>query len=480
MTQAQHPEDASHSLVQYFGLRTGVILFISSIIGSGVYKKVAPMSQECESPLLILLAWALAGGVTLLGVLSLAEIAMLMPRSGGPFVYLHEIYGPKVAYAYGWSSFACIQTASTAAIAYVFAQSVNAVVPLPVLGGEYETFKVLNLFVPFANLGVKLTAVGLILALTYINCLGVRHGGGFTNVVTIVVVISLALIVLVNFSFSGGSMGNLTSDSTSYPPEIVGKSMGMLRMLFITMLASFWAYEGWINVGFVGDEIKNPQHNIPRILILGTLGIIGIYLSVNASYLYAVPIDEMIKIAEQENSVAAVEVIRKFLGEWGALGISLLIILTTAGCTNATILTSGRVYYAMAKNGLFFSKAAHVDPNTKVPTNALWIFSFWSCVLVFSGSFDDLTDMLVFSQFIFYALVVAGVFVLRKQLPAAARPYRVIGYPIVPLLYLLFCAGLLVNTLVENPRNAGIGLFLIALGSPFYIFFRRSQKSASV
>jgi basic amino acid/polyamine antiporter, APA family len=475
----QQPESESQSqpLVKYFGLGTGIILIISSIIGSGVYKKVAPMSLVCESPLLIILAWVLAGGVTLLGVLSLAELAMLMPHSGGPFVYLHKIYGPGVAYAYGWGSFACIQSASTAAIAYVFAQSVNAVRELPTLGGRFETMTLVGDIAPLANLGVKLLAVSLILALTYINCRGVRQGGGFSNVITVIVVISLALIVLLNFTASGGSLSNLTTDSTSYPPETMSQSMGMLRILFVTMLASFWAYEGWINVGFVGDEIRDPQRNIPRILILGTLGIIGIYVCVNASFLFAMPIDEMMVIAKQENSVAAVEVIRKFLGDWGVYGISFLIILTTAGCTNATILTSGRIYYAMAKSGQFFRSAARIDPVTKVPANALWIFSIWSCVLVFSGSFDQLTDMLVFAQFIFYALVVAGVFVLRVKMPDAARPYRVIGYPVVPLLFLVFCAGLLINTLIENPRNALIGLFLLALGSPFYLYFRSSHRA---
>lgn len=471
-------ETQSPPLIQYFGLATGIILIISSIIGSGVYKKVAPMSQICESPLLILLAWSLAGGVTLLGVLSLAEIAMLLPHSGGPFVYLHKIYGPGVAYAYGWGSFACIQSASTAAIAYVFAQSVNAVFTLPILGGEFETMTFLGVFTPLSNLGVKLTSVALILTLTYINCCGVRHGGGLTNIITVIVVVSLALIMLLNFAASGGSFKNLSTDASSYPPIILSQPMGMLRMLFATMLASFWAYEGWINIGFVGDEIRDPQRNIPRILIIGTLGIIGIYVCVNASFLFAMPIDELMTIAKQENSVAAVEVVRGFLGNWGAFGISVLIILTTAGCTNATILTSGRIYYAMAKSGLFFRSAARVHPVNKVPANSLWIFSIWSCVLVFSGTFDQLTDMLVFAQFIFYALVVAGVFILRKKMPDAARPYRVIGYPIVPMLFLLFCAGLLINTIIENPRNAGIGLFLLALGSPFYLYFQRTRDSS--
>lgn len=466
----------SNELVKYFGLGTGIILIISSIIGSGVYKKVAPMSLACESPELLILAWVLAGVVTLLGVLSLAEIAMLLPESGGSFVYLREIYGEKYGFFYGWGSFACIQSASTAAIAYVFAQSLNAIVPLPILGGEWETMSVLGLFMPFANLGVKLTAVALIVLLTAINYRGVKEGGGVSNVITIIVVISLLAIIILGFTMSGGSFANLTTDATSYPPDKMGESFGFLKVMFVTMLASFWAYEGWINIGFVGDEIKDPQRNIPKILIYGVLIIMAIYVLVNMTYLYVMPIDEMMAVANSENGVAAVEVIRKFMGDGGAFAISLLIVLTTAGCTNSTILTSARIYYAMAKKGLFFKSAAYVHPKFKVPTKSLIIFAVWSCILVFSGTFDQLTDMLVFAQFIFYGLVVAGVFVLRKRMPNAERTYKVIGYPVVPILFLLFCAGLLINTLIEQPREAGMGLFLIALGTPFYLYFKKNYK----
>jgi basic amino acid/polyamine antiporter, APA family len=466
----------SHELVKYFGLGTGIILIISSIIGSGIYKKVAPMSLACESPELLILAWVLAGVVTLLGVLSLAEIAMLLPESGGSFVYLRKIYGEKYGFFYGWGSFACIQSASTAAIAYVFAQSLNAVIPLPILGGEWETMKVLGLFMPFANLGVKMTAVALIVVLTAINYRGVKEGGGVSNVITIIVIISLLAIIILGFTMSGGSFANLTTDATSYPPDKMGESFGFLKVMFVTMLASFWAYEGWINIGFVGDEIKNPQRNIPKILIYGVLIIMTIYVLVNMTYLYVMPIDEMMAVANSENGVAAVEVIRKFMGDGGAFAISLLIVLTTAGCTNSTILTSARIYYAMAKKGQFFKAAAYVHPKYKVPTKSLVIFAVWSCILVFSGTFDQLTDMLVFAQFIFYGLVVAGVFVLRKKMPNAERTYKVIGYPVVPILFLLFCAGLLVNTLIQQPREAGMGLFLIALGTPFYMYFKKNYK----
>jgi APA family basic amino acid/polyamine antiporter len=432
------------------------------------------MAIDLGSPNLVLLAWLLAGLVTLLGVLTVAEVAMLIPVSGGPFAYLREIYGEKTGYFYGWASFACIQSASTASIAYVFAQSIHSIYPLPMLGGEWETYTVLGIFTPFANLGVKLVAVALIALLTAINYRGVRQGGRVSNIITVLVVVSLLFIVLTGLSMGGGSMEHI-SQKIAVEPNIGGGNYGFIKMLFLAMLAAFWAFEGWMNIGFVGDEIHDAKRNIPRILIFGILIITGIYLLVNFTYLYVLPIDEMVAVAHQENTIAAVEVIRKFAGGGGVLAISLLIVVTTFGCTNATILTAARVYYAMAKKGLFFKKAAEVHPKFHTPGNALVMFAIWASVLVFSGTFDQLTDMMVFAQFIFYGMVVAGVFILRKKMPDAPRSYKVLGFPVVPILFLLFCAGLLLNTLIERPREAGMGLFLIALGTPFYFLFKKNN-----
>jgi basic amino acid/polyamine antiporter, APA family len=296
-----------------------------------------------------------------------------------------------------------------------------------------------------------------------------------TNVITVIVLISLFIIVMAGLSAGGGVFSNVTTNAGTYPPDSFTQSGGFLKAMFLAMLAAFWAYEGWINIGFVGDEIRNPQRNIPRILIFGMLIITGIYLVVNFTYLYVLPVDAMINVASSPNTIAAVEVIRHFAGFEGAFAISVLIIVTTLGCTNATILTSARIYYAMAKKGLFFKQAAEVHPEYHTPNKSLWIFAIWSSILVFSGTFDQLTDMLVFAQFIFYGLVVAGIFILRKQSASVPNAYKTLGYPVVPILYLLFCAGLLLNTLVERPREAIMGLVLIAVGTPFYFWFKRGK-----
>lgn len=435
------------------------------------------MAAECHSPEILLAAWVLAGAVTMLGVLSLAEIAILLPQSGGPYNYLNCIYGEKTAFAYGWSSFACIQTASTAAIAYVFAESFGALIEIPNLPEQIASLDLLGIIRPFENFGIKLIAVTLIVMLTYVNCRGVQTGGNVGNLITLIVLTSILAICLIAFFSSVGNSQNLTQEASTYPPQKMSEPFGILRVMFVTMLASFWAYEGWINVGFVGDEVHNPQRNLPRILIFGVLIITTLYVLVNAAYLYVIPIDQLIAIKGDQNKVVAVEVVHQLLGPVGVGTISILIVVTTIGCTNSTILTSSRIYYAMARDGLFFKSAGYVNPVSKVPTTSLMLFCTWSSILVFSGSFEQLTNMLVFAQFIFYGLVITGVFVLRLKMSDADRPYKVIGYPVVPLLFIIFCIVLVSNTLLEKPWESGLGLFLISLGIPVYFHLRSKDRS---
>lgn len=469
------------NLVREFGLGAAVILFVSSIIGSGVYKKVAPMSLELESPSLVLLAWLLAGIITLLGVLTTAEISGVITDSGGPYAYFRRIYGKMFAFYYGWTSFSVIQSASIASISYVFAQSVNNLVDLPRLGGDWETFSLLGgLFTPFSNIGVKLVAVALIAVLATVNYRGAKEGGWVSKVITVLVVASLFLIVILGLTLSGGNFSNVQGVASTYPPESFSAGTGFIGTMFVAMLSAFWAYEGWLNLGFIGDEVKNPQRTIPLALTIGIFIIISIYLLVNFTYLYIIPIDEMIAIAQKENTIAAVEVIGRFLGQPGVLFISLLIIITTIGCTNATILTAARVYYAMAKDGLFTGRANYIHPKFNTPSTSLAMQAVWSSMLVFSGSFDQLTDMLIFASFIFYGSIAFGVFVLRRKEPNVHRPYRVILYPVVPAIFVLFCASLVVMTCFERPREAGIGLFLILIGTPFYFYWTKKYADKQV
>lgn len=459
-------------LTPVFGLQMAIVLVVSSMIGSGVYKKVAVMSADLQSPVWVLVAWALAGIVSLLGVFTIAEIAGKIPGSGGPFAYLYRMYGRPYGFAYGWASFTAIQSASIASISYVFAHSLNAVAPLPRLAVEIEQWNLWGIFYPLENIGVKMAAIALILVLTYINYRGVRLGGGLSWAITAAVVVSLLIIIGLGLGSSHGSMANIVTPAKNYQAT---NGWGLVTLLFKGMLGAFWAYDGWIALGYMGGEIKDGQRNLPKALIWGTLIVIVLYSLVNFTYLYVLPIDQMIAIAADTNKIAAVEVIRVIFGNSGVLLLSVLIVVTTAGCTNTNLMAAARIYQTMAGQRLFYPKTAYVHPRYHTPSNALIYQAVISCLLVFSGTFDQLTDMLVFAQFIFYGAVAVGLFVLRRREPETSQSYKVWGYPVVPALFALFCAYLVGNTLYTNPRDAGFSLALIALGIPFYWKWTRKR-----
>lgn len=461
-------------LVRSITLSSAIVLVISSVIGSGVYKKVAPMSAELLSPKLVLLAWLLGGVISLFGALSNAEIAGMMADSGGEYVYFRRIYGRFMAFMWGWSTFAVIKTASVSSIAYVFAQSFNAIVPLPHLDPSIESIEI-GIFRPFENFGVKTLTIALILVLTHLNARGLRGGAGFSEWITRLVVVGLAGIVVSCLFFGGGSWSYLQTEATGYVPRS-WTDIGLIEALFTALLAAFWGYEGWNTLGFLGGEIQNPNKNLPKALFWGMMAIIGSYLLVNLIYFYVLPIDNIIGVHQAKNDIAAVAVIRHFAGGVGATIISLVILITTLGCTNSTILMPPRVYYAMARDGLFFKSAADIHPVYNTPNNALWIQGIWACLLVLSGSFDQLTDMLIFAAFFFYGATAFGVFILRRREPDAERPYRVWGYPVVPALFVLFCVALIVITCRTHPREAGIGLVLMLTGVPFYFYWTKGEQ----
>jgi APA family basic amino acid/polyamine antiporter len=243
------------------------------------------------------------------------------------------------------------------------------------------------------------------------------------------------------------------------------------------MLAAFWAYQGWSSVGFIGGEVKNPTKNIPRGIVIGVFIVIFIYLLVNITYLSLLSIPQLEQIHNAGNQIAAVEAVRVFWGKGGVLFISLLILVTTLGCTNASILTGARPTYAMAREGLFFSGIGKLN-KANVPYNSLLWQGIWSSVLVLSGTFDQLTDMIIFAVFIFYGATSLGVFILRRRMPDVYRPYKVWGYPVVPAIFILFCIGLFFNTIITQPREAAIGMTLILAGIPVYLFLRRKYSRA--
>ena len=457
------------SLVRALGLGYVVIFVVANIIGSGVYKKIAPMAAELHSSSWILMAWVVGGIITLFGALSNAEVAGLLADTGGDFVYFKKIYNRFFAFLYGWSLFTVIQTATISSLAYVFAQSLNSIVPLPEVFPSLQHLSIAGIFFPFQDSGVKLTAILLILSLTALNITGLKSGAGVSKAILLLVCAGLLLIVV-------SGLSHVSPQPVSYldSAELTSGAV-TLSSFYTAMLAAFWAYQGWVSVGFIGGEVKNPNQNIPRGIVIGVFVVIAIYLLVNITYLSLLSIPQLEQVHEAGNQIAAVEAVRSYWGEGGVLFISLLILVTTLGCTNASILTGARPYYAMAKDRLFFEGIAKIN-HANVPSNSLLWQGVWASMLVLSGTFDQLTDMIIFAVFIFYGATSLGVFVLRKKMPDAHRPYKVWGYPVVPALYILFCIGLFVNTIATRPREAAIGMTLILAGIPVYLYLQRKHR----
>jgi basic amino acid/polyamine antiporter, APA family len=466
-------------LLRTVTLTSAIILVVSSVIGSGVYKKAAKMSDLLGSPKLVLLAWLCAGIVSLFGALSNAEIAGMYADSGGEYVYFRRIYGKFMSFMFGWSIFSIIKTASVSSIAYVFSQSLNNIYPLKGLFGDVSALEKISIgfgILPFENFEVKVITILLIIALTFWNTRGLKGGELLSNWITRLVILGLSLIVISAIFFGNGSMTNIATDVA---PSVLIKQPDMTfsNAFLAAMLAAFWGYEGWNTVGFLGGEIQNPNKNLPIALFSGLLIIMAAYLLVNFAYFYVFPVNKLQDVFHADNQIAAIEVVKSYGGRLGSVLLSIIILITTLGCTNSTIIMPPRMYYAMAKDGLFFQGASEIHPKYNTPNKALWIQGIWACLLVLSGSFDDLTDMLIFAAFFFYGATALGVFILRKREPDTERPYKVWGYPIVPALFILFCIVLIINTFYTDFNNAVKGCLLMLTGVPFYIYWVYYDKS---
>ncbi len=455
-------------LKQQLGLFSAVMVVISAMIGSGIFKKIAPMSADLHNSAWVLLAWVVAGLITLMGSLSNAEVAGLIAKPGGQYVYFQQMYGNRFAFLFGWASFSVIQTSTAAAVAYIFAESLNSIVLLPVLP---ESLSNITLFstsdfslMPFSNFGVKMVACCLILFLTFINYKGIQYGEKIGNFLGTTVVVGVLIIIITSF-LNSKSAGIFTISPSS-------DHIFSISAFFSAMMAAFWAYEGWNNVGYLGGEIKNPKKNIPLALCFGTLIVIILYLLVNTAFFNVGDVGFYEQINSQDNTIAAVSAMDR-VWQYGGLFISALILVSTFNSTNNSLMSAPRIYFAMANDGLFLKSAAEVHPKYKTPHKAILMQMVWCILLVISGSFDMLTEMLVFVAFIFYGCGAFGVILLRKKLPITERPFKVPLYPILPLLFCAFSLFLVSNTLYESPGKSLIGLCLVLLGLPVYKLLKK-------
>lgn len=455
-------------LVRGLGLFDATAILIGAVIGSGIFFAPSIMAGFVQTPGLLLGLWILGGVLTLCGALSAAEMAAMLPRSGGMYVFLREAFGSLVGFLYGWTYVIAIVTGVIAAVAVAFAKTLAFF--MPALGERNVLFSVGSLNVTAA----QPIAVGIILALTVVNIRSLRLGATIQNVFTLAKVAGLLTLVLFAVSMGGGSTANWQPlVGIDLGPE--GAKVGLFAAMAGAMAKALFAYDAWYQVTFVAEEVREPEKTLPRALVVGTLGATILYVGAVAVYLYAVPIGEMAFVAE--NSVAT-EAARRMIGSLGAAFIASTILVSTFGCVNGLILTAARIVYAMGKDRLFFASAAKVHPRYRTPAPALLIVGGVAGVLTLSGTYSDLLTLTAFSSLLFNTLVVAALFVLRAKKPDLPRPYRTWGYPITPALFILVSAFFLVYIPVADPRNAFLGLSLSALGLPAYWLWRKGSRDA--
>lgn len=445
------------------------------------------MAMQLGSAEYLILAWLLAGILTLFGALSNAEVGAMLPVTGGQYVFFQRMYGEFVAYLYGWSAFIIFNSAGIASMAYVLGTYAEFFVDLPRLPPEVEkhllsfTIPYIGNIYPFDNIGVKAVTVLVVLVLTLINYFSTRWGGQVQVVFTFLKFAAI-LFILFGFAFSGkGSVNNLFSSDAQLMPH----GIQLVGAFAVALSGAFWGYDGWNNLIFVAGEIKDPQRNIPRSLFFGISICIIVYILITASYLYILPVSSIAHSSMVASDAAAIA-----FGTLGAGMIAAMVLISTFGAANASVLSNARVVYAMAEDGKFFSWAGKVHPRYDTPGNALVLQGFWASLLVISGSFDMLTDMLIFVSWLFYGLSALGVFVLRRKMAHIPRPYKVWGYPWVPGIFVLFTFAFLIITLWndihlysigERPVvNSLLGLALMLSGLPLYLWYRRKQNNAPI
>ena len=461
--------------------KSTIAIVVGGVIGSGIFMKPSLMAAQLGSPLLLLSVWVVAGIITLFGALSNAEVATMFPETGGQYVFFKKMYGDRFAFIYGWAAFAVFNTAGNASIAYVCAQYADYFIALPRFTPLMEQSVFIHIpyvgeLYPLKDFGVKVFTMLLIILLSLINYYSVQYGAFLQRFLTALKVVAIVLLIG-GILFSGkGDTGNITHVSSAMP-----HGFNLIGAYMAAIAGAFWAYDGWNNISFVAGEIQSPQKNIPRSLFLGLLFCIIVYALLNLAYIYVLPM-ERLAFSNFVASDAATVV-------WGTIGgsvIALMVILSTFGTTNANVLSTARVTYALGEENKLFKWVGKEQIKYHTPGNALLLNALWSCLLILSGSFDMLTDMLIFVTWFFYGMSALGVFILRHKMKETERPYKVPGYPVIPFIFVAFTAFFLVSTLYfditnymhhdSHLINSVFGLLITCMGVPLYYFSKRRKE----
>jgi APA family basic amino acid/polyamine antiporter len=459
---------SSIPLIRGLGLFTGILLVAGSMIGSGVFKKIVPMSQTGLSETWILMAWIIAGIITMFGAFTLSGLSSMTEQSGGIYEYLRLSFGNFFSFLFGWTDFTITGSASIAAVAFIFSQSVNALIPLPNLFQSLEHISIGNFIFPFADSGIKLLAIATIILLTWVNYRGVRKGGAINNIITSAKIMGILILILLGLFYIAPSEAY---GSTAVNAEQNLEGTTFFSAMFGAMLSAFWAYDGWINISFVTGEIKNPKRNIPLAIMTGVSIAMLLYVLVNYAYMQVLPLSQLALV--DKNTIGAAVVAKTLIGISGQALILILIMVSVFGTLNALLLGHSRVHFRMAQEKFFFKKAANVHPTYRTPYVALLYTMTWSCLLVISGTFDMLTDMVIFTGFLFYGLLAIALIKMKRK---GLVKVKVIGYPLIPVIIILFSAALIINTIMVQPKQSLIGMGLVLSGVPFYYYFKRNKQ----
>jgi APA family basic amino acid/polyamine antiporter len=460
---AENQDRANIPLKRVLGLPASILLVAGIMIGSGAFKKISAMAKSLGDQHYIIWVWIVAGLITICGAFLFSGLTSLTKEAGGIYEYLRLIFGEFVAFLLGWTYFTIVGSGAIAALAFVFSQSADTVFHFPAILPAYKNYSVGHFIFPFDDLSEKLLAVITITIITWVNILGIKNAGKLNSVVTVAKISGILILIFAGFFYSSSSI--VINDHHTF--ETISDTT-LFSGFFAATLSALWAYDGWANITFVTGEIRNPERNLPY-AILGGVGIATmLYVLLNYIYMKVLPLDELASIPQ--NKIAAAVVATTLMGRMGTTLIAALILVCTFGALNGCIISYPRIYYRMAQEKVFFKKAAWVQPSYKTPYIALIYSGAWSCLLVITGTFDRITDLVIFSSYLFLGLTAIGLIKMKRN---GKITKRVIGYPVIPWIIILFSATLLINTVIVQTKSTLIGIVLMASGIPFYYWFKK-------
>ena len=439
-------QSTSDGLTPQLGLLDATMINVGTMVGASIFIVPSAIAALFTASFPTILVWIAGGLVSLFGALAIAELGAAMPRAGGQYVYLERAFGPVWGFLYGWGASVIINPASIAFVSVAFA-----------------TY--LGFFVPFSPLEVKLAAVAAILLLTALNCFGLRTGAVTQNVLTLIKVGAVIGFVALCFLLSGGSAANV---QPVWPAEPVGALIAPVGLAMVLVLG---AYDGWIEATYVGSELRNPGKDMSRAMVFSTLLVTLLYVGVSLACVWVLGQE-----GTARSTLVAADAMKVVMGPVGGALITVAILISTTGCTNGMIFSSARIPYAMAREGRFFRWAASLDPVHRSPNRVMIVQGLWASAMVFSGTYNQLLTYVVFVGFLFYAMSCAAVMVLRRREPNMPRPYRTWGYPVTPVIFILFSGYLILSSIVQTPRDAAIGGGLLLAGLPVYWWCRKNYS----